>query len=82
MRALALFLILTLVTPSFSKEKERPSCDEVLSACEVYVQKLEDQIKRQEELLKEASKPTLPFWFWTLVGAAATTLIITIGGSK
>lgn len=73
-------------------DEKLKACDEALGACNVYVDRLKEQVKRQDEYIvviekqrNEALKQVAedggkyPFYFWLIIGAAAG---VVLSGSK
>lgn len=78
---------LMMVLPVRADDKLK-LCDEALSACNMYVDRLKEQVKRQDEYivviekqrneaLKQVSEDggKYPFYFWLIIGAAAGVVI-------
>lgn len=73
-----------ICSTTIADQKERPSCDTVLTSCLEYKDILEKErdllstgIKRQQKIIDEleSKQSSQPWYFWMLMGAASGIIL-------
>ena len=82
--AMLLVIGCVICSTTIAGQKEKPKCDDVLSACLDYTKILEAErdllasaIKRQDVIIRdlEGKQSSQPWYFWVLIGAASGIVI-------